>query len=153
VSGAPVIRLATRDDLPAVVRLLADDKLGTAREDPSDPPNEKYVAAFDAIAADADNDLVVMEQGGTCVGCLQITIFPGFDRLGAQRAWIECVRVASHLRGQGFGRDLVLWAVEHARHKGCEFAQLAVNKDRAGAIRFYKSLGFVAEHEGMKLTL
>ena len=151
--GAPVIRLATREDLPTLVRLLADDEIGRQREDPTDPPNDKYKEAFEAIAADPDNDLVVMEENGVCVGCLQITIFPGFDRLGARRGWIEGVRVASHLRGQRRGRDLLVWTIDHARNNGCEFVQLAVNKSRAEAIRFYRSLGFVADHEGMKLSL
>ncbi len=150
---APLIRLAARADVPPIVHLLADDNIGAQREDPADPPNEKYKRAFEAIAASPDNDLVVMEQDGVCVGCLQITIFPGFDRLGARRGWIEGVRVASHLRGQGHGRDLLIWTLEHARNNGCEFVQLAVNKGRAEAIRFYRSLGFAADHEGMKLSL
>lgn len=72
---------------------------------------------------------------------------------GARRGWIEGVRIAAHLRGGGLGRDLLIWTIEHARRKGCEFVQLAINKRRADAIRFYRSLGFAAEYEGMKLTL
>lgn len=153
MSASPVVRIATRDDLPAIVKLLADDDLGAAREDPGEPLNEKYLAAFEAMAAERSNDLVVMELGGACVGCLQIVIFSGFDRLGARRGWIEGVRIASHLRGQGFGRALLVWTVEHARRKGCAFVQLAINKNRLDGIRFYQSLGFVAKHEGMTLTL
>ena len=81
----PIIRLATRDDIAAIVRLLNDDELGQGREDSANPPNEKYQTAFAAIDEDLNNDLVVIEQDGVCVGCLQITIFPGFDRLGARR--------------------------------------------------------------------
>ena len=149
----PIIRVAAREDLPDIVRLLADDELGQAREDMREPVNERYVVAFEDIAADTGNDLVVMEQDGVCVGCLQITIFPGFDRLGARRGWIEGVRVAPHLRGQGFGRALLLWAIEHARKKNCDFVQLAVNKKRNDAIRFYEALGFTSDHEGMKVSL
>ena len=153
MAGGAVIRLATQDDLAAIVRLLADDDIGRQREDPSDPPNDKYRAAFEAIANDADNDLVVMERDGVCVGCLQITIFPGFDRQGARRGWIEGVRVSSHMRGQGLGRELLAWTIEHARRKDCAFVQLAIDKKRSEAIRFYQSLGFAANHEGMKLSL
>ena len=97
VPSDPIIRLAARDDIAAIVRLLNDDELGQGREDSDSPPNEKYQTAFAAIDEDPNNDLVVIEQDGVCVGCLQITIFPGFDRLGARRGWIEGVRVASYL--------------------------------------------------------
>ncbi len=153
MTGGDVIRIATRDDLPAIVRLLADDDIGRQREDPTDPPNDKYSAAFEAIAKDADNDLVVMERDGVCVGCLQITIFPGFDRQGARRGWIEGVRISSRLRGQGLGRELLAWTIAHARRKSCAFVQLAIDKKRGEAIRFYESLGFAANHEGMRLSL
>lgn len=149
----PVIRIATREDLPGIVRLLADDKLGAAREDAHETLNNRYVAAFNDIVANAGNDLVVMEQDGDCVGCLQIMILPGFDRLGARRAFFEGLRIAMHLRGQGHGRALLQWAIEHARQKKCEFVQLAVNKNRSDAIRFYETLGFTCEHEGMKYSL
>ncbi len=46
MSGKPIVRLATRADLPAIVQLLADDNLGGGREDTRGPLNEKYVAAF-----------------------------------------------------------------------------------------------------------
>lgn len=153
MSAEPVIRVATKDDLPAIVKLLADDELGAVREEPREPLHENYMAAFEAMAAEPNNDLVVMERDGACVGCLQIVIFPGFDRLGARRGWIEGVRVASHLRGQGLGRALLVWTIEHARRKGCAFVQLAINKNRRDGIRFYQSLGFVGKHEGMTLKL
>jgi len=49
--------------------------------------------------------------------------------------------------------ELVEWAIERAREKGCRLVQLTSDKRRGDAIRFYESLGFVASHEGMKLEL
>jgi hypothetical protein len=40
-----------------------------------------------------------------------------------------------------------------ARQDGCGLVQLTSDKRRAGAIRFYESLGFEASHEGLKLPL
>jgi hypothetical protein len=40
-----------------------------------------------------------------------------------------------------------------ARARGCVRLQLTTNKNRIDAHRFYKRLGFVASHEGMKLKL
>jgi hypothetical protein len=53
------IRLARREDVPALARLLADDALGAGRENPSDPA--PYERAFDAMMAQGSNDILVAE--------------------------------------------------------------------------------------------
>lgn len=151
MSATPVIRLATRDDLPAIVRLIADDGLGRGRETLSDTPAPCYTDAFAAIEVDPNNEIAVMVLDGAVIGCLQLTYIPGLSRNGAWRAQIESVRVASHLRGQGLGRRFFEWAIARARDKGCALVQLTTDKSRAEAYRFYESLGFTASHEGMKL--
>jgi hypothetical protein len=45
------------------------------------------------------------------------------------------------------------WAIGECRRRGCGLVQLAMNKTREDTLRFYKSLGFEATHEGFKLTL
>ncbi|MGW5556717.1 N-acetyltransferase family protein [Micromonospora sp. NPDC003944] len=144
-------REAVRADLPAVVALLADDVLGKARD--FTDVDEAYERAFAAIDADPRNQLIVAEQAGDLVGCLQITYIPGLGRHGAERSLVESVRVRSDRRGQGLGRDLMTWAVDQARQRGCALVQLTTDKTRTDAHRFYLGLGFVASHEGMKLAL
>ncbi|TWJ30527.1 ribosomal protein S18 acetylase RimI-like enzyme [Micromonospora sagamiensis] len=146
-----VFRTAVRADLPAVVALLADDVLGRGRE--AAVVDEAYERAFADIEADPRNQLVVGEQDGEVVGCLQITYIPGLGRHGAERSLIEAVRVRSDHRGTGVGRAMVTWAVDQARERGCGLVQLTTDKRRADAQRFYRGLGFVASHEGMKLPL
>jgi hypothetical protein len=51
MAGALLIREAVRDDLPAIVALLADDRNGALREDARLPLDPGYLAAFDAIAS------------------------------------------------------------------------------------------------------
>ena len=155
------IRDARREDLPAIVALLADDPLGAARETVAVAVAEPYVRAFEAIERDANNRMVVATdaragaQGASpvVVGCLQLTFIPGLSRRGATRAQIESVRVASTRRGQGLGQVLMAWAIMQARERGCAIVQLTSDKQRADAHRFYESLGFVATHEGFKLNL
>jgi len=151
--GNPIIRLATRADLPAIVRLIADDGLGRGREQSGGVLAPCYTAAFAAIEADPNNEIAVMERNGAVVGCLQLTFIPGLSRQGATRAQIESVRVAPSLRGQGLGRTLFEWAIARAKKKDCRLVQLTTDKARADAHRFYESLGFVASHDGMKLAL
>ncbi|MBS1167862.1 MAG: putative acetyltransferase [Proteobacteria bacterium] len=147
------IRQATRDDLPAIVGLLADDALGSAREDTGTPLNDGYLAAFEAIARDANQLLIVADDGEAVVGCLQITFIPGLSRKGQWRGQIESVRVASGRRSAGIGRTLLEWAIAACRVRGCGFVQLTTDKSRARAQAFYARLGFEASHEGMKLKL
>jgi GNAT superfamily N-acetyltransferase len=149
-----VLRRARRDDVPAIVRLLADDDLGRTREQTDGPVRDSYWTAFDAIDADPRQLLVVAEgDDGEVVGTLQLSFIPNMTFGGGTRAQIEGVRVDRSARGTGIGRRMVEWAIERAREQGCHLVQLTTNKARPDAHRFYEGLGFVASHEGMKLQL
>lgn len=148
----PDIREAARDDVPAIVSMLADDELGRRREDPSAPLPEAYWTAYDAIATDPHNLLVVLDDGEV-VGTLQLTLIPHLTFRGGWRAQVEAVRVAAHRRGEGLGRLLLAWAVEEARRRGCHLIQLTTNVARPEAAAFYASLGFAHTHAGMKRYL
>lgn len=151
------LRHATRADLPAIVRLLADDALGAGREAGEDMA--PYERAFAAIDADPAHLLVVGElvpDGGAVgpvIATFQLSFLPGISRHGAWRSQIEGVRVAATLRSQGIGQVMVEWAIAESRRRGCALLQLTTHKSRGAAHRFYERLGFEASHEGMKLTL
>jgi GNAT superfamily N-acetyltransferase len=146
-----IFREATRTDLPAMIALLADDVLGKARD--FTVVDEAYERAFADIDADPRNHLIVADDGGEIVACMQITYIPGLGRHGSERSQIEAVRVRADRRGHGVGRDMMAWAIEQARQRGCALVQLTTDKSRLDAHRFYARLGFVASHEGMKLPL
>lgn len=152
-------RLATRADVPAILGLLADDDVTRARAAAAGTgvvPEEADAAvwaAFEAIDADPRNELVVAEQDGAVVGTCQLTFTPSLSRGGAERMTVEAVRVRGDLRGHGAGRRMMAWALDRARERGCRIVQLTTDKQRTDAQRFYRSLGFEASHEGMKLTL
>ena len=152
--AAPVsflLRPAGWADLPAVLALLADEERVV---DPAGVTvGEAYERAFAAIEADPRNEVLVLEEGGVVVGCLQATYIPGLGKGGAERALIEAVRVRADRRGGGLGRALMGLAVERARERGCALVQLSSNKERADAHRFYAGLGFVPSHQGFKLSL
>ena len=147
------MRLATAEDLPAIVHLLADDFLGQQREDLSEPLNENYINAFKEIDADANNELIVAELDGKDIGTLQLTFTPSLSYRGSKRCTVESVRVDTSLRGKGIGREMMLWAIERAKEKGCISMQLTSHKNREDAHRFYEQLGFAKSHVGMKLSL
>ena len=146
------IRRARRNDVAAIVAMLADDLLGSAREQIEDPLLPSYFNAFEAIDRDPNIQLVVAENGnGEVIGCLQLCILPGLSSQGASRALIEDVRVASHCRSQGIGEQMVRWAIDEARAKNCKLVELITHNTRLDAQRFYVKLGFQQSHKGMTL--
>jgi GNAT superfamily N-acetyltransferase len=148
------LRPARSGDVPAIVALLAADQLGSRRDGVHDQADlDAYQQAFRAIDADPAHLLLVAEAGGEVVGTMQLSFLPGLARRGALRAQIEAVRVAAGTRGSGLGGAMMRWAIDQARERGCALVQLTSDKARPDAHRFYERLGFVASHEGMKLTL
>ena len=146
-------RQATREDLPEIVRMLADDFLGATRESYEDPLPESYLKAFEEIQIDKNNELIVAEKDGAIIGTLQITFTPSISLQGGKRATVESVRVDEKFRGQGIGRELMLFAIKRAREEKCVSMQLTTNAERTDAHRFYENLGFKGTHLGMKLSL
>jgi ribosomal protein S18 acetylase RimI-like enzyme len=143
------LRRARRDDVATIIAMLADDRLGSSRERIGDPLPPSYYKAFEKVSGDPNIQLMVAEEGGSVVGCLQLCILPGLSSQGASRALIEDVRVASHRRSRGIGEQLVQWAVAEARAKGCKLVELLTHSTRVDAQRFYARLGFSASHVGM----
>lgn len=145
------IRLATREDVPDVVRLLHEDTLGGRLERFQLPVPPSYFEAFQAIAADPNNELVVAALAGQVVGTFQMTLMTYMSYEGARVLQLESVHVAAEFRNQGIGQAMMKWAIARARQQDCHRIQLTSNKVRKDAHRFYERLGFRSTHEGMKL--
>ncbi|MEM7752654.1 MAG: GNAT family N-acetyltransferase [Pseudomonadota bacterium] len=145
-----VFREATVADVPAVVDLLRDDVLGQGREAGEMAP---YLARFHEIADDPNNALIVGCMVARIVACYQLTLIPGFTLNAMRRAEIEGVRVASDMRSAGIGEALVADAEARARAAGAGLLQLAMNRTRDAAHRFYERNGFAPSHIGFKKYL
>lgn len=150
---AVLFRKARRADLRAMLELLNDAKMGNVPEQLEDPLPRVYEDAFTMIDADPNQLLLVGEIDGRVVASLQLTYIPGIAHQGAWRAQVEAVRVAHELRGRRIGEAMMRHVIALARERGCDRVQLTSNKARDDAHRFYRRLGFVASHEGMKLWL
>lgn len=148
-----VFRRALVSDLSEIIRMLADDFLGQQRERLEEPLSEGYIKAFHEIESDPNNELIVAEFEGGVVGSMQLTFTPSLSYQGGKRCTVESVRVNERFRGRGIGREMMLWAIERAREKGCVSMQLTTHGERKDAHRFYENLGFTASHVGMKLKL
>jgi len=148
------IRVATKTDVQAIVEMIANDKLGSLREDYRKPLPENYFAAFQNIANDPNQELVVIEDVNLkVIGTMQLSFIQYLTYQGGIRAQIEAVRVHKDYRGKGIGKKLFKWAITRAKEKKAHIVQLTTDKKRTDAVAFYEKLGFKASHEGMKLHL
>ncbi len=149
----PVIRRATAADLPRVVALFGSPD-GNARDQAASASDPRcYVDSLAEIASDPNNALIVAEVDGEVAGAFQLTIIPYVAYRGGRVAQIETVYVDAAMRGRGIGEAMMRWAIDEAKRRGCFRVQLTSNKSRTRAHALYARLGFVATHEGMKLSL
>ncbi|MEP7137324.1 MAG: GNAT family N-acetyltransferase [Chloroflexota bacterium] len=148
-----IFRLAKREDLLSIVRMLADDELGSQRERYADPLPESYYRAFEQIDRDANHELIVAELNGAVIGTLQLMFLPSISFQGGLRAQVESVRVDKPYQSKGIGSAMMKWTIERAKERGAHVVQLTTHESRADAHRFYERLGFKGSHLGMKLSL
>jgi GNAT superfamily N-acetyltransferase len=162
-----VVRQARREDLPAILALLAADAIREVSETvPAGTPGPdgdaydveaRYLAAFEEITDDPNTLLLVGElpsrPGAGVVATCQLTFLRHLMYHGGRVAQVELVRTSSPLRGRGIGRTLMDWVVAESRRRGAVRLQLTSNRARLDAHRFYERLGFRATHVGMKLYL
>jgi len=145
-------RKARKEDLLQIIEMIADDELGKTRENFQLPLPPQYQAAFDAINADANQELIVLEEvNGAIIGTLQLTFIQYLTYQGGIRAQIEAVRIRKDKRGLGIGKTMFEWAINRAKERNAHLLQLTTDKQRPQAIKFYKNLGFIDSHEGMKI--
>lgn len=146
-------RPAAPSDLRFLLELIVEDSVVASGDDPADAGNPAYGEALAAIDRDPNQEMIVVEQDGEPVGCFQLSYLPGLMRHGMWRGQIEVVHVLAARRNDGIGSQMMRWAVERCRQRGCGMVQLTSNKHRADAHRFYERLGFLKSHEGFKLYL
>ncbi|KAA3620623.1 MAG: GNAT family N-acetyltransferase [Flavobacterium sp.] len=147
-------RQAIRKDVPAIVEMIADDKLGKNRENYKMPLPNSYYKAFENISADNNQELIVVEsENSEIIGTLQLSFIQYLTYQGGIRAQIEAVRIRKDERGGGLGTKMFEWAIDRTKQRKAHVLQLTTDKKRPDALQFYKKLGFKDSHEGMKLHL
>lgn len=147
-------RQATKEDLPAIIEMIANDTLGQMRERLEDPLPKEYYSAFERINRDKNQELIVLENSqGEVVATFQLSFLQYLTYVGGIRCLVENVHVREDQTGKGIGKHMFQWIIERAKEKNVHLIQLTSNKLRPNAIRFYESIGFKATHEGFKLHL
>ena len=148
------IRDARRDDVPAIMALLAADSLGATRE-PTDgvvPRQRLGSASTSSRAIPIIGRSSPSRTAGSSAACSSPS-FPASPIRAARGCRSKGVRVAEDCRRKGIGRRMFDWAIADARSKGVRLVQLTHHTSRGPADAFYRSLGFTPSHIGMKLDL
>ena len=147
-------RRATKNDVAAIVEMIADDELGKKRENFQIPLPDEYLRAFKKIDSDENQELIVVEsENDEIIGTLQLSFIQYLTYRGGIRAQIEAVRIKKDHRGYSLGQKMFEWAIERAQEREAHLLQLTTDKKRPQAIKFYEDLGFTPSHEGMKMHL
>ncbi|MFC7359727.1 GNAT family N-acetyltransferase [Nocardioides astragali] len=132
-----MIREATHDDFPAVVRLYR-------QLHPKDPILEDGAdqAAFDEILRTPGLTLLVLETDGVVVATTYLNVIPNMTRSAAPYAVIENVVVDQTLRGTGLGKQIMAATLTAAWDAGCYKAMLLTGSKTPATHAFYRACGF-----------
>lgn len=146
------IETATKEHLPAIVALLADDAIGAFLEEPS--AMDIYERAFDEMQRNPNAAIyIALDDAGAVVGSVQMSVAQFLVHRGERRVEIAGLRVSQKLRRSGVGGLLLRYVMDEARRRGATVAQFTSNKARQDAHMFYERMGFTASHDGYKISL
>lgn len=135
------IRLATPEDLPAVLRLYQqsglDQDAGLALAEAQQwfrriqqyPHYRLWVATLPA-------------PDDKPVGTFALLVMDNLVHRGSPSGIVEGVAVDPAFQGRGIGRQMMQFALEQCRAAGCYKLSLSTNLKRQEAHAFYESLGF-----------
>ncbi len=143
------IREARPDDLGEVLRLYAQPDFDDGQVLPIEEAKALYARFFDY----PDYRIYLAEVDGRVVGTFALLVMFNLGHCGAPSAVIEDVVVDPDLQGRGFGRDMMLAAMDMARDKKCYKLVLSSNARRVRAHSFYESLGFQRHGVSFHVTL
>lgn len=142
-------RAATRDDLPAVLRLYAQLEL----DGDAVLPLAKAERLFARMARYPDYHVYVASDGARIVGTFALLVMDNLGHRGAPSAIIEDVAVDPAVQGRGIGTTMMRHALALCRARGCYKAMLSSNLGRSRAHAFYDGLGFERHGYSFRLDL
>lgn len=129
-----IVRHATRDDLPALVRLINRayrvEEFFVVGDRTSEPELVQRLAKPAAAFLVIDD-----EQPGRLAGAVLVEI-------RGERGYFGMLSVDPDCQKRGLGRLLVRAAEDHCRAAGCRFMDLDVVNLRLELPAFYRSLGY-----------
>ena len=146
-AAALKIREAVEADLPSILALYSE--VGDAQVLSPD----RATATFERMKTYPDYHVYVATLDGAIVGTFALLIMDNLAHLGAPSGMVEDVIVSAKRQGQGIGKQMVQFAMERCRERGCYKMALSSNLKREAAHRFYDSLGFERHGYSFRMML
>lgn len=132
------IRPAEKNDLGKILDLYQG-----LTEDPEDkislPEAEQK---FDKLKKYPDYNLFIAEYDNEIVGTFALLIMDNLAHRGEPSSIVEDVVIRKDLQGKGIGKEMMNFAMNRSREKGCYKMVLSSHLRRENAHKFYESLGF-----------
>ena len=133
-----IIRDASEDDLPAVLRILAESGIDGGQSFTLEEGREHFARIRQA----AGFRLLVATVDGEVVGTYVLQVMQKLGKRGTPAGVVEDVAVLPSHQGRSVGRAMMEHARAACRQAGCYKMALSSNLRREDAHRFYDSLGF-----------
>lgn len=93
------------------------------------------------LIADADETLLVAEEGSTVLGFISLHFIPQLA-LAGDFARISYFCIAEGERSKGAGQQLLAWAEQVAVQRGCDRMEVHCHEKRVKANQFYLREGY-----------
>jgi GNAT superfamily N-acetyltransferase len=142
-----IFREATAVDLPAILSLYG--QLG--QDDGTVLGLDEATSIFNRLRSYPDYRIHVALADSKIIGTFALLIMDNLAHRGARSAILEDVVVDEEQRGQGVGKQMMVYAGDLCREKRCYKMALNSNRHRVEAHRFYESLGY--ERHGYSFAL
>jgi GNAT superfamily N-acetyltransferase len=134
-----LIRKATKSDLPAIRRLLAE--LISAMDDTECIDIRIPLRTWEHLLKDARSHFLVAATKGTPVGFIHFTVRQTVMHRSPS-AMIDELVVTKEYQGRGVGKQLVLATIEKCKQLGCCEVEVSTEKTNVKARKFYRKCGF-----------
>jgi len=131
------IRAATEADLPSILALYVE-----VEDDGRVVSIEKARSILARMKSYPDYKVYVAILGGSIVGTFEVLIMDNLAHMGAPSGVVEDFVVDRDWRGKGVGKQMMRFAMDRCRERGCYKLALSSNLKREAAHRFYDGLGF-----------
>ena len=129
------IRAATEADLPSILALYVEvEDHGRVLS------IEQARSIYARMRSYPDYTVYVATLGESIVGTFALLIMDNL--MGAPSGVVEDVVVQGYWRGKGVGKQMMRFAMDRCRERGCYKLALSSNLKREAAHRFYDGLGF-----------
>jgi GNAT superfamily N-acetyltransferase len=131
------IRAASEADLPSILALYVE-----VEDDGRILSVEKARSIFARMQSYPDYKVYVAAFGGSIVGTFALLIMDNLAHMGAPSGVVEDVVVQKDWQGKGVGKQMMRFAMDRCRERGCYKLALSSNLKREAAHRFYDAIGF-----------